>query len=299
MNAVMDNERVSVHLKTLVELAPQAAKIKLEHGHIRSGQSGGYLSRFKGRGMEFDESRLYQPGDDIRSIDWRVTARSGKTHSKVFREERERPIFISVDYRATMAFATRGVFKSVQAAKLAAIIAWSGQHQGDRIGGQIFSDQGCLELKPQNGKHAVLRFFNALVSPNYTINEEISLSLMLSRLVQHARPGSRVYILSDFRGLDPLCEMHLAKLSKHCDVIFIHVFDTLESHLPGKGRYRFTDEIRDIVIDTGDQQKLLNYQLRFQKHREHLHKISQKLGITLLDCQTSQPPVQTFQAHGQ
>ena len=114
------NELVAVSLKNLLDLAPQAAGLSLNISHKQSAQSGGYLSRFKGRGMEFDEVRLYQPGDDVRSIDWKVTARTDKPHTKIFREERERPVFISVDNRLTMQFATRGVFKSVQAAKLAA-----------------------------------------------------------------------------------------------------------------------------------------------------------------------------------
>ena len=164
MSTDRNNSLVSIQLKTLVNLAKPASLLKLHHSSIRSQQSGGYVSRFKGRGMEFDEARLYQPGDDIRSIDWLVTARTGKTHTKVFREERERPVFISVDNRPAMHFATRGVFKSVQAAKIAALLAWVAQHKGDRIGGQIYTDSACQEVKPQNGKHAVLRFLNTLTN---------------------------------------------------------------------------------------------------------------------------------------
>lgn len=160
MNAqpTADNPRVAVSLKALVDLAKPAAAISLGHANIRAAQSGNYLSHLKGRGMAFDETRLYQPGDDVRRIDWRVTARTGKPHSKIFKEERERPMFIAVDYRAAMAFATRGVFKSVQAARLAALLAWAALQQGDRIGGQIFSEAGCQEDRPQTGKPALLRF---------------------------------------------------------------------------------------------------------------------------------------------
>ncbi|WP_152555731.1 DUF58 domain-containing protein [Methylomarinum vadi] len=294
-NQLTNSELVSVKLKTLVALAQKASALNLRHDQIRSGQSGGYLSRFKGRGMEFDESRLYQPGDDIRSIDWKVTARTDMPHTKIFREERERPVFISVDYRRAMAFATRGVFKSVQAAKLAALLAWAAQQHGDRIGGQIFGDHSCLELKPQNGKHAVLRLFNALVSPNFTVNSDnMTLERVLSRLLQHARPGSLVYIISDFRGLDEKSETHLLKLARHCEVALIHVYDPLESHLPAKGCYRFTDERRDIVIDTGDKQRILGYQQRFQQRLEHLQHLCQKPGLTLLNCSTADDPLEVF-----
>jgi len=291
-------ERVAVSLKTLIDLAKPAANLTLHHIGIRALQSGGYVSRFKGRGMEFDEARLYQPGDDIRSIDWRVTARTGKAHTKIFREERERPVFISVDNRPAMHFATRGVFKSVLAAKLAGLLAWTAQHHGDRIGGQLFSAQDCRELKPQNGKHAVLRFLNALVKPNNAAGlqtqavAEFTLEHVLARLVRHAHPGSLVYIISDFRGINDPAETHLAKLAQHCDVVLVFVYDPLESDLPSKGRYRFTDDVRDVVIDTGDQQRLLNYRQHFVQRRQRLDQLAKKRGLVLIECSTVEDPAQ-------
>jgi uncharacterized protein (DUF58 family) len=289
------NELVSVSLKMLIDLARPAAGLNLKHSAIRAGQSGGYASRFKGRGMEFEEARGYQPGDDIRSIDWRVTARTGEAHTKVFREERERPVFISVDNRPAMHFATRGVFKSVLAAKLAALVAWAAQHHGDRIGGQIFTDTACRELKPQNGRHAVLRFLNAISSQNdanQLSSMPITLEQVLARLMQHARPGSLVYIVSDFRGINDQVETYLAKLSRHCEVVLIFVYDPLESHLPEKGRYRFTDDKRDVVIDTGDRQRLLKYHQHFAQRLDQLEQIAKKMGLALIQCSTTDDPIQ-------
>ena len=296
------NELVSVSLKTLIDLAKQATRINLHHAQNRSQQSGGYVSRFKGRGMEFDETRLYQPGDDIRSIDWRVTARTGKTHTKVFREERERPVFISVDDRLTMQFATRGVFKSVLAAKLAGLLAWAAEYHGDRIGGQIFSELECRELKPQNGRHAVLRFLSAIVGKtNLTssINElgttalpKITLEQVLARLAQHARPGSLVYVISDFRGINEQTETYLAKLAQHCEVVLIFIYDPLESSLPTKGRYRFTNNERDVVIDTSDEQRLKNFQQLFTLRLQRIESLAKKRGLTFIKCSTSEDPLQ-------
>jgi uncharacterized protein (DUF58 family) len=289
------SELVFASLKTLIDLARPASGLNLNHSAIRSGQSGGYVSRFKGRGMEFEEARIYQPGDDIRSIDWRVTARTGTTHTKVFREERERPVFISVDNRSAMHFATRGVFKSVLAAKLAGLLAWAAQHHGDRIGGQIFTGNVCRELKPKNGKHAVLQFLNAIVSESEQATKTvatITLEKVLARLMQHARPGSLVYIISDFRGINEQVETYLAKLVKHCEVVLIFVYDPLESHLPEKGRYRFTDEMRDVVIDTGDQQRLLKYQQHFNQRLQQLEQISKKMGLAFIQCSTTDDPIQ-------
>lgn len=287
------NERVSVSLNMLLRLAKPATTLKLFRSRIRAAQSGGFISRSKGRGMEFDEVRMYQPGDDIRSIDWRVTARTGKTHTKLFREERERPVFISVDYRASMQFATRGVYKSVQAAKLAGLLAWVAQRHGDRIGGQIFNDTTCRELKPQNGKQAVLHFFNALTKREVS-EEAINLEHVMGRLSHHVKPGSLVYIISDFRGLNHIIENYLAKLAKHCEVVMILVYDPLESDLPTKGRYRFTDNTTDIVVDTGDKQRVLSYQQKFQRHCTEMQKLATKLNIRLLHCASNDDPVQVL-----
>jgi uncharacterized protein (DUF58 family) len=287
------NDLVSVSLKTLIDLAKPASSLNLHRLTIRAQQSGGYLSAFKGRGMEFDETRLYQPGDDIRSIDWRVTARTGKTHTKLFREEREKPVFISVDNRPTMQFATRGVFKSVQAKKLAALLAWIANQQGDRIGGQVFSHSSCKEFKPQNGKHSVLHFLNALaVADKPAENTDFTLPQALFRLSQHARPGSLVYIISDFRGMNHQVENYLLKLSEHCDVVLIFVYDPLEKGLPVQGRYRFTDEDREVVIDTSDKQRITNYQLRFEERLQKLKRIALRRGLALIQCNTQDDPVQ-------
>lgn len=286
-----ESELVTVSLKPLLNLAGPAALLGLKKGARRASQSGQYLSRFKGRGMEFDEARLYQAGDDVRSIDWRVTARTGRAHTKIFKEEREQPVFICVDYRSPMAFATRGVYKSVQAAKLAALLAWSAKNQGDRIGGQIFSDQGCLELKPHHGKHAVLRFLNHLVSPGYTLKDEITLERALSRLLHHARPGSRVYIISDFRGMSELVQNHLFRLARHCEVVMIQVFDSLESELPPNGRYQFTDGTQMRLVDTADSARIHAYQQRFQRQQTNLLEMSKRIGGALLLCKTNDSPL--------
>lgn len=287
---------VSIDLNILIMLAKAASALKLQTNTPKAMLNGGYVSRIKGRGMEFDEVRPYQAGDDIRRIDWKVTARTGSAYTKIFREERERPIFIAVDNRPAMHFATRGVFKYVQAAKLAALIAWSAQQHGDRIGGQLFSQYTCQELKPQTGKHGVLRFFSLLVNAkSNTHNVEtllpFSLDQALLRLLQHARPGSRVYIISDFRGFNDKAEQHLAKLARHCDVVLIMVYDPLEVDLPKNGRYRFADDTREVVIDTSNHKSILKYQQLFTARQQHLMRFAQKTGLNFLTCDTMSDPL--------
>lgn len=134
--------------------------------NIQGKQAGNYLSRSKGRGMEFDEVRHYQTGDDVRAIDWRVTARTGKTHTKLFREEIERPVLIATDLSQTMHFGSKLLFKSVQASHLAALVAWHTKNRGDRLGGLVFRDEQHIELKPRSRKAGVLHYLHALTTLN-------------------------------------------------------------------------------------------------------------------------------------
>ncbi len=184
-----------VELADLVRLRAAGEGIQLTAPRIRVVAAGGHLSPYKGRGVEFDESRLYQPGDDLRTIDWRVTARTGKPHTKVFREERNRPVFIWLDLRRPMLFATRGAFKGVRAAEMAALIAWSAVANGDRLGGLVFSESEHHELRPALGARAALRLLQAVCTdslwqpPEQGSSAEIDGERALQRLARVARPG--------------------------------------------------------------------------------------------------------------
>ena len=151
-----------IELAELIRLKPVGESLKVGTLRVRADDAGGHLSRLKGRGVEFDESRPYQPGDDLRTMDWKVTARTGKPHTKVFREERDRPVVLWLDLRRPMFFATKGVFKAVRAAQTAALVAWSAVANGDRLGGLIFSDSEHIELRPRLGRRAALRLLRVI-----------------------------------------------------------------------------------------------------------------------------------------
>lgn len=295
---VTPTSAVKVSLDELIHLNQAAHKLALHNKAIRANQSGNYLSHFKGRGMEFDEARLYMPGDDVRMLDWRLTARTGKPHTKLYREERERPVLIAVDYRASMFFATRGVFKSVLAARIASLISWSAHHHSDRIGGQVFTDYTCQELKPQTGRQAVLHLLKQLTDyvpeqrDRNTMLPKPPLQHALSRLCRHARPGSQVFIISDFRGLDQTAEHYLMRLSRHCEVGLIFIYDPLEKQLPQQGRYRLSDGGTEVVIDTADQQQVHRYQQKFAKHQQRLRTLTVQYGISWIACCTMDNAVQ-------
>ena len=283
-------------LDELIGLSQPAGSITLARPTAKALQSGQYLARFKGRGMEFDETRLYTPGDDVRTLDWRVTARTGKAHTKLFREERERPVFLSVDYRAAMFFATRGMFKSAMAARLAALVAWSAHRHGDRIGGQIFSEAGSREFRPDHGQGAVLRFLQALVEqaiPASPPEGRLALEEALLHLPRHARPGSLVFIFSDFRQLTPAGESALTRLSRHCDGALVLISDPLERDLP-PGRHRYADGRGELIIDA-DRHTQAEHAARYQTRHDQVQTLARRHGLRFVDCSTTESPVAVLQ----
>ena len=194
---------VRVHLKDLIQ-----ARHAIGHlGANRRTRShallaGGERSPFKGRGIDFEESRRYQPGDDVRLMDWRVTARTNEPHVKVFREERERPVFMVVDDRQTMHFGTKVAFKSVVAAQAAALLGWASHARGDRVGGIVFAEADHVELRPKGGRTGILQLLNvladrsgqSLVKTPGPGSAATSFRLALNRVLKAARPGSLIFL---------------------------------------------------------------------------------------------------------
>ncbi|VAW83720.1 hypothetical protein PA3071 [hydrothermal vent metagenome] len=250
--------------------------------HIHSSNAGGYLSSFKGRGMEFDEVRIYEQGDDIRHIDWRVTARTGKTHSKLFREERERPILLIVDQSQSMAFGTRVAFKSVIAAKAATLLAWAAIDKGDRVGALIFNDHQHTELRPTSGKKAVLRFIKTLTHYNPdiahapTIQPATSWVDTLAKAQRICKPGTLIFILSDFRSPDESAQKNLSLLRRHNSIVNIFIYDALEETPPPAGIYPITNGIQRCHLDTGNKVTRQRYTDQFRYRQNFLDELKNK-----------------------
>jgi len=291
------DEAVRITVPELIRLNQAAAS--LPHWPptvIRAQQSGNYLCTFKGRGMEFDEVRPYQPGDDARHIDWRVTARTSKVHTKLFHEERERPVFLWVDYRSPMFFATRGVFKSVFAARAACLLAWSANQRQDRVGGLIFSDKIHHEFKPQRGKGQILHFIKQLVEMRpEKFPEKQMASAALARLRHVVRPGSLIFLVSDFRYFDAKAESHFIQLARHNSIIMLFISDPLESQLPPAGHYRLSNGKQEMTLNTADQQRAISYQQRFKQHQADLQKLANQHQCLLLSATTLDDPLKILQ----
>lgn len=297
-----DASPVSVTQAGLISLNGAARAIALNVLRVNSLQTGAYVSHFRGRGMEFDESRPYQPGDDPRSIDWRVTARSTTAYTKLFREERERPVLVMVDLRSSMHFATQGCFKSVNASRAAALLSWAAHHRGDRLGGLIFGDTVHRELKPKLGRQAALRFVHQLAdhpdwhsSAQATVDTEEPLTRAMSALRRVARPGSLVVILSDFVGFSRKAQAYLSSVARHNEVLAVFMSDPLERELPPPGRYRLVAEEAELAIDTYSKAARNDYHNAYESRSHELEAFCQLYGIHLMRMSTEDDPVSSLQ----
>jgi len=281
----------TVALPDLVQLRLDAVAINLaRQRRVYTDQTGAQLSGFRGRGMDFEEHRAYLPGDDVRSIDWRVTARTSEPHVKVFKEERERPVLVGVDYSPAMFFATRTAFKSVFAAHTASLLAWASLAHGDRVGGLTFGGQHH-EVRPAGGKRGVLNLLQLLATahqPTDTIRHPLSDAL--ARLRRVARPGSLVYLCSDFAQWDADAERHLMLLARHVELVLVVIHDPLESVLPA-GAYQVANMAGKRLRLTTTAKQRTAYQAQFQARQTALADAARQAGAHRISITTAHPPL--------
>ena len=293
-----------VELEDLIALRFPARQLRLaKRKRALAALAGPNKSNFRGRGIEFEEVRNYQPGDDIRSIDWRVTARTGSAHTKLFQEERERPVLVAVDQRSSMFFGSTTCFKSVLAAHLAGLLAWSALNAGDRVGGLVFNESSHREVRSRRSRRTVLALLSHLNEYNRLLpladpGRDNGFVTTLTNLRQIARPGSSLFLISDFRGAgEENAREQLYQLAQHTEITAIACSDPLEGELPVAGRYAVTDGVSRSELDTADKQLRQAYATRFREQREQLSQDMQRLGIPLLQATTDQAPfslLQTF-----
>ncbi|NIP16763.1 MAG: DUF58 domain-containing protein [Xanthomonadales bacterium] len=288
-----------IHLDAseLIALRPRCNALCLPmHRPAASALAGAYRSRFRGRGVDFVESRNYQPGDDIRNMDWRVTARTGKPHTKIFQEERERPVLVVVDAGPSLFFGTRLQLKSVAAGHLAAAIAWAAVRRGDRIGAFMFSPGQHRELRPAGGRRGAMRVIQGLVDwldPGRERTGNAPLSGALERVRHAVRPGSLVVVISDFFNLDETCNRHLSRLRQHNDVIGCQVIDPAEEALPA-GRFPISDGEQSSVLDTGRETAKTRFENMVREHASEPQRMFQRHQCGWVVMRTVDDPVEVL-----
>jgi uncharacterized protein (DUF58 family) len=299
MPAVSTELGVYVDLERLIALEQRGRKVSLlPRQPVHSLLSGRYASRLRGRGLNFEEIRDYRAGDDIRAIDWKVTARLQKPHVRVYDEERDRRGLVIIDQRLSMFFGSRLAMKSVIAAETAAIVAWRVLSAGDRIGAVVFNDRDVVEVKPQRSRNSVLQVLNDIVVQNQALGvgrgivrvPEI-LNQALQRAQRLAPHDSTVVIISDFDGADDVSRAAVATLARHNDVIAVLVHDPLQSELPTSGRMTVTDGELQISVDVGYAQMRRDIIEMSKTRLRGVFAWAHELGVPVLPLSAGEDPV--------
>ena len=273
-----------VQLRTLARQLPLHKQKK-----VLNDLAGSHASAIRGRGLDYAEVREYQAGDDIRAMDWRVTARTGDAHIKVFREEKERPVLLVCDLRAAMRFGSRRALKQVLAADLTALFAWAALEHGDRIGALLFNDELETDLRPKTGRKQVLQLLNELttMAPSASADPQQRMQQICRHLRRIARPGSAIYFISDWTGFDADCEQQLHAVTRHCDLVAVHISDPLEAELPPPGLYSLSDGQQRLSLDSTTSRQREEYQQAFSLRMNSLQQQLQRLKVPLIALSTS------------
>ncbi len=247
---------VYVTLQDLIRLQYKARGFSfLPKQPVHSLLTGRHASRIRGRGLNFEEIRGYLPGDDVRTIDWKVTARTLKPHVRIFTEERDRPALLVVDQRISMFYGSRRNMKSVTAAEIAAAGAWRVTGVGDRVGAVVFDDTSVEDIRPHRSRKTVLRILHALVEKNQSLRAHIGqgnpamLNEVLAGVVRSVSHDYLIAIISDFDGADEETTRFVTELSQHNDVIAVSIYDPTSTELPERGRLVVGDGELQVELD--------------------------------------------------
>jgi len=283
---------IRVTLAELIDIRHRVREVPLfSTPHRRSPLVGLHHSRLRGRGIDFDQVRIYQPGDDVRTIDWRVTARTQEPHTKLFHEERERPIYLLVEQSQHLFFGSGLNFKSVLAAQAASLVGWAALAHNDRVGGLVFGNGEHHEIKPRRSKQSLLQLLDRLVRVNRQLDgqqrvDPDAFGLALRRAREVLRPGSLAVILCDERTLSEAAEQQLSLLGRHVDLLLMPVFDPLDRALPAAGLLRFAQYGARLELDTRDAGIRQAYRQLGEARMARWQRLADRLRVILMPLNT-------------
>jgi uncharacterized protein (DUF58 family) len=278
-------------LEELLALRGAARGLRLQARRpTHTPHSGSHRSSQRGRGLEFQEVRPYVSGDDPRTIDWRVTARRGKPHTKLFREERERPVWLLADLNGSMFFGTRRQLKSTVAVRAAALLAWSAALGGDRVGAVVAGTTSYKIVPPRAREAGVLPVLAALLDmqPNAPAQPADGLHIALQALAPLVHPGSLVLALSDYASLDARAAgPQWAALAVHNEFRLFWVTDPLERQALPDGRFRIGLPGRSLSIDGASVRSA--WIEKWRQREARIQHLARGLNATVTQLDTSDP----------
>jgi len=285
---------MSLHpqLDDLLELRHQARTLGVAAHHlVNSTFTGLYSSVFRGTGLDFDEVREYREGDDIRNMDWLVTARTNKPHLKVFREERQRSVILCIDTGPHMSFGTRGTFKSIQAARTAALIGWAASKQDDRVGGVLFGNPatGTRYYRATPGRRGLWRILRALTEPiEQGDTDESQLMAALQHVDSGSGTGSLIFVIAPINNVTTGLERILGSLKQRHDVVLLPVDDPADRDLPSMGPVIFSNAAGELLeVDTDNEVGRRAFRVDWEQRREELQQLTYRLGVGLIPVSTN------------
>ena len=283
---------LAVEVRDLIAQQKYLPYLALQPNKLTSNRAGEVKSAFKGRGMEFEEVRAYNFSDDIRDIDWRVTARKSEPYTKIFNEEKDREIVVVLDLSAGMVFGTKNELKSVTAAKLTALIGWLTVRNKDRFGLLLYDGESATYYKPQNNYAGLMYAFNQISKKTHQIlqNSKIGdISRALDELQYHQKGKGTIFILSDFHGVDTEKFKKIAVLARKHQIYCINIFDVLEENAPQDGTYAAQYEKDKLIFDSSSDNFKSLYRQYFGQNRENLKKNCQKFLCKYMEIRTDIP----------
>ncbi len=298
------DHRVYADLDVLVRLQFAAQGFSfLPRQPVHSVLFGRHASRLRGRGLNFEELRAYVPGDDIRNVDWKATARAGEPTLRVYTEERDRSVWLLVNQRQSMFFGSRERMKSVTAAEVAALSAWRVLAAGDRVGAIVFDDTDMQIIRPQRSRDQVMRVLGAIIKKNHQLHADnlqpanpAIISQVLERLRPHARHDCLICFIGDGSGFNEQVQNQVTALNEHNDVIFAMIYDPMEAEMPSAGPLTISDAGRQLMFDSDSRSLRERYRADFETRLSTLTGLSRKRSIPLLPISTASPVAEQVRA---
>lgn len=275
---------IAVTLQELIQLRAKAWHQQPIRIKKRLSMSGQLLTPIRGRGIEFDATREYQAGDDIRSMAWRVTARCLKPHIKVYREEKERPVWLAMDLSPSLYFGTRCMFKSVKSIMQATLTGWSTLRKRERIGAIISTAQSQQLFQPKADEKtylAILKSFADASRLQPAFKEENNLKNLLKTLQQHARTGDLIHLYSDFNPFDDETKKILIHLAQRAQVMLNFIYDPFEAMPPPPYVYLLTNGHVKMRFNMENHRNRDQYLQNFQVKVRQLETFARDYQMTL------------------